>query len=653
MKSKIFFFQIVFFLILINVSEAQILDPLSVYNSEMKNEKILVKDITGSITHDTTLCPFKSENALTTLSVSGNFKSFSKKSFLRMILVDSNGDEHLIYECNYLTIDSLDFEFKNEFEETGFLNNVRPVFIRIQISKSVLSNLRFNYTETLEDKENKIKLLKQSLFKNKRDQKISQINKRNTILNQKWVAGETSISNMTYSEKKKMFGDSLPNLMGFEYYKGGFFEIPDDSIPVPSKTKLRSTTTSSQMVDYFDWRNRHGVNWNTPVRHQYSGTCWAFSAVGATEAMVNLYYNKKLDIDLSEGEIVSCNTSETISDCDGGVSLVALKYIKDNGVVNQQCFPNDDCSALCTTKAPNPLEKIKISDYYKFMINNNLTNTENETELKKIIISKGVVAGQVLSWNHAMAITGFGTIKIGDTIHTDLYVKKTITDNDVNLIGRTYWIVKNSWGSNWGEYNYGEYGYGFILVNINELDESPYPESPITSINYSDANIICEDNDGDGYYNWGIGPKPNYIVSPCMTLEDGDDSNPNLGPMDEYGILQALTMPVNYNATNINSHVYYMIDKHLFGDLVIEQNGVLEVYANLFFPQHYQIKVKSGGKLIVKNNGVIKNANIKVEAGGSLEIYGNGVLEKKSNDELIIESGASFDCNNAEVKQIN
>lgn len=640
MKSKIFLLQIVFFLILINVTEAQKIDPLSVYNSEMKNEKLLVKEITGSITQDTTLCPFKAESALTSLSVSGNFKSFSKKSFLRVILVDSNGDEHLIYECNYLTIDSLDFEFKNEFEETGILDNLKPIFVRIQISKSELSNLRFNYTETLEDKENKIKILKQSIFKSKINQKITQINKRNTILNQKWIAGETSISNMTYSEKKKIFGDSLPNLMGFEYYKGGLFEILDD--PKPTSSKLRSSSTP--FVSNFDWRNRHGINWNTPVRMQFANSCWAFSAIGATEALVNLYFNKKIDIDLSEGEVVAC--SGNISNCNGGMTWDAVNFIRDFGVVLQDSFPNN-CNTLCSAKNPNQAERILIDGTDEFFP---YSCTDPESELKKLIISKGVLAGRIASWGHAMALSGFGTVNVGDTIYTDATTKIIIDVNDTNLIGMTYWIFKNSYGaSGWGN---GGYIYAIVQNVANEFLYTQILEAPVTSQKYTSWDIVCEDRDGDGYYNWGIGSRPITCPSCAASEEDGDDSDPNLGPMDEYGNLQLLTAPIIYPATSVTTHETFIANRRLCGDLFVESGAILDIEGVLFMPIHSQIIVKNGGVLNVKHGSVIKNTNIKVEAGGKLNLQDNAILEHGLNDEIIIENGAIFDFTYGEIKLI-
>lgn len=80
-------------------------------------------------------------------------------------------------------------------------------------------------------------------------------------------------------------------------------------------------------MDVWDWRNRHGANdpsspyfddddsgftgWITPIKNQAEptgcGSCSAFGTFGSFEAMINLYYNQHLDLDLSEQEQLSCN----------------------------------------------------------------------------------------------------------------------------------------------------------------------------------------------------------------------------------------------------------------------------------------------------------------------------------------------------------
>ena len=89
--------------------------------------------------------------------------------------------------------------------------------------------------------------------------------------------------------------DRLPNLQGFEYYSGGIFELKTGGSGVVAELSEELAETNS-LPSGWDWRDRHGENWVTPIRNQGScGSCWAFSVVGATETLTNLYFNQHIN----------------------------------------------------------------------------------------------------------------------------------------------------------------------------------------------------------------------------------------------------------------------------------------------------------------------------------------------------------------------
>lgn len=535
--------------------------------------------IDSTFSTDSEIFPFEKGVTISSLSLTGKVTLENELSLIRIILTDANENEFLIYEAYPNIEDSLIVNMTDESLETDFLDNIVPKSLRIQVIDGEIS---INYIKISSDftklKYSEMELNTKAKIKEKNQKKISNLKKNIEKKGLTWFAGETSISNLSYVEKKKLFGGEKFNSYGFEFYKGGLFILPDSSNtfsnilnkqnqvnPQPEniieeedlaiesiistikdggETTTSTTITSFEgMIGDFDWRNQHGINWNTSVKSQFSGTCWAFGAVGATEAMVNLYFNNKLDLDLSEQEMVSC----TGGSCSGGTGggSQALSYIQNTGIVNQECFENGDCNAACSDKCSSPTETITIDGYQTYNPN---SYSNPESELKRFLINNGVLSGRISSWGHTMTLSGFGTVKAGDVLYqgiTNGYKdtsKITIVAGD-SRIGSTYWIFKNSWGSGWGDN-----GYALVLSNINQLIYTRIINTPITSLNFDDSDIQCLDVDGDGYYNWGIGNKPTHCP-PCPVEPDGNDVDPNIGPVDEDGAFST-NLPYSFGFEN-------------------------------------------------------------------------------------------------------
>lgn len=481
-------------------------------------------EINQTFTTENEIFPF--EDIVSTifgLALSAQVSLENDKSLVRVILVDKKYDEHLIYEAYSLLKPNLSFSVDKICEETCILNSVKPQSVRIEITDATITINSFTYASGIMSGTD-VPRVKKEKKQTQNSVKINEINKNLKADGLNWVAGPTSVSEMTYGERKKLYGQSTFPL-GFEYYVGGVIKTDI----------LSSSRETSLMVDNWDWRDRHGQNWITPVTDQENcGSCWAFATTGATEAIVNLYFNQLLNLDLSEQDVLSCSGA---GDCNGGIEGTALDYITSTGVVDEGTFPYTATDQPCENKGDNPSELIKIGGKIPF------PSTEypgTEDDLKRMIIERGPISGGLFDWWHAMVLPGYQVVEEGDIFYyRDLNLNTdwiTIEAGDA-LIGKTVWIFKNSWGIGWGDN-----GYVYVETNISNIDYTHALLTPVQSLETT-YNVVCVDNDLDGYYWWGLGEKPE-TCDECFDEPDGDDSDPTLGPLDEYGFCTMLVPPV-------------------------------------------------------------------------------------------------------------
>ncbi|KAJ3695967.1 hypothetical protein LUZ60_001344 [Juncus effusus] len=194
----------------------------------------------------------------------------------------------------------------------------------------------------------------------------------------------------------------------------------------------------SSIPDSIDWREKGAV---TAVKDQGScGSCWAFSTIAAVEG-INEIKTGKL-VSLSEQELVDCDTTD--EGCNGGLMDYAFEFIINNGGIDTEAdYPYTGTDGTCSSSKKKKYAAT-IDSYEDVTVN-------SESALKK------AVANQPVSVAIEADTNAFQMYESGifDSSSCGTNLDHGVTAVGYGTSGSTdYWIVKNSWGSSWGEKGY-------------------------------------------------------------------------------------------------------------------------------------------------------------------------------------------------------
>ncbi len=565
----------------------------AIFSMQAENAQSI--SIGQTFTKSSTISPFTTSEAIYGLDLSADISLDHHVSLVRVILIDNNFNEYMVYEAYPRISGKMIFSVKNICEETFLLNAVRPASLKIEIVGGTINLQGISVSNTAHRMSNEqFDEHYENIREKQIDEKITALNNYISKKGMNWKAERTSVSHLPYSEKRYLInGDHILNLQGFEYHTTGVFEVWDEGGP-----SNRNDPKSTELRKEFDWRNRHGANdpsspyydgdtdgggWCTAITKQSCSHCWSFCPTGTLECLVNVWFNQHLDLDLSEQDAASCSNGAS-GNCAGGSSSRVVSYIVSTGVVDEECFEytqtEDDCDNICT----DPTERIKASAR---------DGVDNDVdEMKTAIITMGPITSGVRSMWHFMCLVGFEEDSNGDII----------------------WIFKNSWGA-----NNGENGFKLIEVTLSDFYGQYILEGPFENLN--NLEVACVDKDNDGYYNWGIGPKPSTCPDGCNDSADGNDNDPTLGPFDEdFNEIEITTSVTHYtnNTAKKLFAVYPGRDKETFH--VDIKNGTSGAYTIELIDLSGKVLLseqRNVGKSLLRTRGLASGIYyVRINSGG-------------------------------------
>lgn len=241
----------------------------------------------------------------------------------------------------------------------------------------------------------------------------------------RWSPRDTALSRLSAQQRTKRLGWDIPAPTG----AGKIVIAPTVSAP------LR-----------LDWRDYNGNNYVTPVRDQGDcSACWAFATTAALESKTLIAGNAAGTLpDLSEQALLSCSGA---GNCYGGQIDFASDFIRDTGLPPEDCYPYTSTDSFCSNTCQEwPVSAQKISDWYLV-----------EPTIESIRYS----------------LYNYGPLVVLMAVHTDLFYYGsgiyTHIWGDLEgyhaalIVGyddeEQYFIVKDSWGEDWGEKGYLRIAY--------------------------------------------------------------------------------------------------------------------------------------------------------------------------------------------------
>lgn len=276
----------------------------------------------------------------------------------------------------------------------------------------------------------------------------------------------------------------------------------DDNIDnVNTDSFFVSNRALTSFPSSFDWKSYNGHSYIGPIRDQGNncGSCYAFATVASAEGIFNydwgLYDGNR--IELSESFIMWCLGSlneyhSYFGGCDGATyHRKDVEALTRQGVCLRSLFPYqtsqpDSCYHWNDTK-------VKFSGWYRIHCNDIVS-------MKDAIMKYGIIRASVYT-DRRFRNYSHGVYKNNDTVCNGNPCEHSLVNHAVAIVGwgtdeddGEYWIIRNSWGTGWGEDGYMKISMRSAKIACNVAVLIPEPATYISDYATHSSTIFSGHN---------------------------------------------------------------------------------------------------------------------------------------------------------------
>lgn len=243
------------------------------------------------------------------------------------------------------------------------------------------------------------------------------IDDHNRVFDKKgYKLGINHFSHLTNTEYKSLLGAKMEPIQKVEE------EQHNDDLKSPGPVDYRTLNVVNQI------QNQNNC-----------GACWAFGIVAAEESNYALRTDKLLK--MSEQNLVDCCSCSF--GCNGGLLQMSMMYIINNQggkFMLEDDYPYKSQCGVCNFDSSKAVGSL---------VNTISVTSGSESDLARKISEIGVCAAIIDASHFSFQMYSSG-------IYCESSCSQNNLDHCINVVGfgEDYWIIRNSWGANWGEQGY-------------------------------------------------------------------------------------------------------------------------------------------------------------------------------------------------------